>query len=151
VVEACWIEDEAAARRFRADVPEVAGTLSAEERKLLAHAARNNRTVAVRLLLESGLPVGVGGQHRGTPLHWAAYHGNADMIRAILKFNPDLDDTGNDFNGTPIEWAVHGSEHGWYARSGDYPQAIELLLQAGAKRPETIGGTPAVRAVLERP
>jgi hypothetical protein len=150
VVEACWIEDEAASRRFRADVSDVAGALSDEERKLLAHAARNNRTSAVRLMLESGLSVGVGGQHRGTALHWAAFHGNADMIREILKFAPDLDATNNDFNSTPIGWAIHGSEHGWYARSGDYPQAVELLLQAGAKRPETIGGNAAVREVLER-
>ena len=149
VVEACWIEDEAAARRFRADVPDVAAALSDEERKLPAHAARNNRTTAVRLMLESGLPVGVGGQHRGTALHWAAFHGNPDMIREILKFKPDLDAKDNDFNATPVGWAIHGSEHGWYARSGNYPEAVELLLQAGAQRPETIGGTAAVRAVLE--
>jgi len=150
VVEACWIEDEAASRRFGADVADVASALSGEERKLLAHAARNNRTVAVRLMLESGLPVGVGGQHRGTALHWAAFHGNADMIREILKFRPDLEATNNDFNATPIGWALHGSEHGWYASSGDYPKAVELLLQAGAKRPETIGGSAAVREVLQR-
>ena len=150
VVEACWIEDEVAARRFQAEVPDVAGGLSAEERKLLAHAARNNRTAAVRLMLESGLSVGVGGQHNGTALHWAAFHGNADMIGEILKFTPDLEAKNNDFNSTPLGWAIHGSEHGWYARTGDYPQAVERLLQAGAKRPETISGTAAVRAVLER-
>ena len=150
VVEACWIEDETAARRYRADVRDVAGALSVEEQKLLAHAARNNRTAAVRLMLESGLPVGVGGQHHGTALHWAAFHGNPDMIREILKFKPDLEATNNDFKATPIGWAIHGSEHGWYARTGDYPQAVELLLQAGAKRPAAIAGTAAVRAVLER-
>jgi hypothetical protein len=150
VVEACWIEDEDLVRRYRDDVPDVAGNLSAEEQKLLAHAARNNRTAAVRLMLESGLSVGVGGQHRGTALHWAGFHGNADMIREILKFNPDLEATDNDFNSTPLGWAIHGSEHGWHARTGDYPQAVALLLQAGAKRPAAIAGTAAVRAVLER-
>lgn len=149
VVEACWIEDEEAVRRFRTDVPDVVDGLSIEERKLVAHAARNNKTVAVRLMLESGLSVAVGGQHHGTALHWAAFHGNAEMIREVLRFSPDLEATNNDFNATPIGWAIHGSEHGWYARSGDYPQAIELLRQAGAKRPALIGGTAAVRAVLE--
>jgi len=150
VVEACWIEDDAAARRFRAETPGFPDGLPAEEQKLLAHAARNNQTAAVRLMLESGLPVAAGGQHNGTALHWAAYHGNPDMIREILKFKPDLEATDNDFKATPLGWAIHGSEHGWYARSGDYPAAVDALLQAGAKRPATIGGTPAVRAVLKR-
>ena len=101
-------------------------------------------------MLESGLPVGVGGQHHGTALHWAAFHGNPDMIREILKFKPDLEATNNDFKATPIGWAIHGSEHGWYARRGDYAQAVDLLLQAGAKRPAVIGGTAPVRALLER-
>ena len=38
----------------------------------------------------------------------------------------------------------------WYSRSGDYAKAVELLLGAGARRPETIGGSAAVREVLQR-
>ena len=150
VVEACWIEDEDAVARFRQDVPDVNSALEETDRTLVAHAARNNKTVAVRLMLECGIPVATGGQHRGTPLHWAAFHGNADMVRDILRYGPALDDTGNDFNGTPIGWAIHGSEHGWYAGTGDYPEAVRLLLDAGAKRPSQIAGTPEVRAVLQR-
>jgi hypothetical protein len=150
VVEACWVEDEDAVARFRRDVTDITSALDESDRRLIAHAARNNKTAAVRMMLECGLPVGTPGQHRGTPLHWAAFHGNADMVREILRFKPALDDTRNDFNGTPIGWAIHGSEHGWYARSGDYPRVVERLLDAGAKRPETIGGTPAVRATLQR-
>ena len=150
VVEACWIEDEDAVARFRQDVTDVNKALDPSDRTLVAHAARNNKTVAVRLMLESGLPVGAPGQHRGTPLHWAAFHGNADMVGDILRFTPDLDDTSNDFNGTPLGWAIHGSEHGWYSRSGAYPRVVELLLSAGAKRPSQIGGTAAVREALQR-
>ena len=150
VVEACWIEDEDAVARFRRDVTDINSALDDSDQRLIAHAARNNKTTAVRLMLECGLPVGIGGQHRGTPLHWAAFHGNADMVREILRFKPPLDDTSNDFDGTPIGWAIHGSEHGWYRGSGDYPRVVELLLSAGAKRPSAIGGTPAVRAVLQR-
>ena len=150
VVEACWIEDEDAVARFRRDVPDVNSGLEEADRTLVAHAARNNKTAAVRLMLECGLPVGTSGQHRATPLHWAAFHGNADMVREILRFEPPLDDTGNDFNGTPIGWAIHGSEHGWYSRAGDYPRVVELLLAAGAKRPAEIGGSPGVRAALQR-
>jgi ankyrin repeat protein len=150
VVEACWIEDEAAVARFREGKTDVNSELDDSEQTLIAHAARNNKTAAVRLMLECGLPVGTPGQHRGTPLHWAAFHGNADMVRDILRFKPALDDTANDFNGTPVGWAIHGSEHGWYARTGDYPRVVELLLAAGAKRPSAIAGTAAVREVLQR-
>jgi hypothetical protein len=150
VVEACWIEDEPSIAQFRQQVADVNGALDDRDRALIAHAARNNKTVAVRLMLECGLPVGTRGQHRGTPLHWAAFHGNADMVRDILRCGPALEDAGNDFNATAIGWAIHGSEHGWYARTGDYPLVVELLLQAGAKRPAQIGGTPAVREALQR-
>jgi ankyrin repeat protein len=150
VLEACWIEDESATRRFRAAVPDLAGALTVDQRQFLAHAARNNQTTAVRLMLECGLPVDSRGQHRGTPLHWAAFHGNADMVREILRFNPPLEATDQDFKATPIGWAIYGSENGWYASTGRHPEVVELLLGAGARRPETIGGTPAVREAMRK-
>ena len=150
VLEACWIEDEPHARQFRAAVPDLAGALDDRQRQLLAHAARNNKTAAVRLMLESGVPVDSVGQHQGTPLHWAAFHGNAEMVREILRFNPPLEATDHDFKAPPLGWAMHGSEHGWYVSTGNHAQVVELLLQAGAKRPATIGGTAAVRDVLQR-
>ena len=149
VVEACLLEDDARVRHFRAAVPDVAGSLDDAQRQLLAHAARNNKTAAVRLMLECRLPVSVTGQHEGTPLHWAAFHGNADMVRELLRFNPALEVTDRDFKATPLGWAIYGSEHGWYVSTGSHAQVVELLLQAGAKRPETLGGTVAVRAVLQ--
>lgn len=148
VLEACWIEDESATLRFRAAVPDFAAALSADQRQFLAHAARNNQTTAVRLMLECGLPVESTGQHRGTPLHWAAFHGNADMVREILRFKPPLEATDQDFKATPIGWAIYGSEHGWYASTGRHPEVVALLLGAGAQRPDAIGGTAAVREVL---
>ena len=38
----------------------------------------------------------------------------------------------------------------WYVSSGRHAETIELLLRAGAKRPQEIGGSPAVREVLQR-
>jgi len=91
------------------------------------------------------------GQHEGTPLHWAAFHGNAEMTRDILKYNPPLEQTDRDFKGTPLGWAIHGSERGWHAKTGDYSAVVELLLDAGAKLPgNSSKGTEAVRTVLRR-
>ncbi len=135
-------------RRYREAVPDVAGSLDGAQRQLLAHAARNNKTTAVRLMLECGLPVSATGQHEGTPLHWAAFHGNAKMVRDLLRFDPPLEATDRDFKATPLGWAIYGSEHGWYVSTGSHAEVVELLLQAGAKRPEALGGTAAVRDVL---
>ena len=149
VVEACWLEDESRARGYREAVPDVAASLDDAQRQLLAHAARNNRTTAVRLMLACGLPVSATGQHEGTPLHWAAFHGNADMVRELLRFNPPLDVLDREFKATPLGWAIHGSEHGWYVSTGRHAEVVELLLQAGATRPDAVGGSTAVRAALQ--
>jgi len=150
VAEACLIEDEGAARAFRAAVPSLADALSADQRQLIAHAARNNQTRAVALMLESGWPVDARGQHEGTPLHWAGFHGNLEMAREILRFKPPIEVTDRDFKATPLGWTIYGSENGWYVSSGQHAETVELLLRAGAIRPPAAGGNPAVRAVLQR-
>ncbi len=148
---ACWLADEKIVREMLAKQPRLVATLSASDRKHVAHAARNNRPAAVRTMLAAGFPVDATGQHEATPLHWAAFHGNAEMLREVLKYRPPLEQTDHDFKGTPLGWAVHGSEHGWHAKTGDYPAVVELLLTAGARPPENSAkGTEAVRAVLRR-
>jgi ankyrin repeat protein len=149
LVEACWLGDEARVRSLRAEAPSVADTLSDQERQLIAHAARNNRTMTVRLMLECGLPVDARSQHQATPLHWAAFHGNAEMTREILLRRPSLEALDADFKATPLGWAMHGSEHGWH-QTGDYALTVDLLLRAGAPRPAAISGSAAVREVLQR-
>lgn len=74
------------------------------------------------------------------------------MARIILARHPDLEASSPaSFNATPLGWAIHGSEHGWYSKTGDYAAVVEALLAAGAKRPEKIEGSEAVRAVLTGP
>lgn len=148
LLEACWAGDADAVATLRSSTSLRASDLAPEERILIAHAARNNRTDAVRLMLESGLPVDARGQHQATPLHWASFHGNPEMVRTILRFAPPLEATDADFKGTPLGWAIHGSEHGWYSQSGDYGATVTLLLQAGAVRPAETKGSAAVRAAL---
>ena len=71
------------------------------------------------------------------------------MTREILRYNPPLEAIDSDFQSTPLGWAIYGSVHGRYCRTGDYAATAELLLKAGAKLPEgTVGGAEAVKAVL---
>ena len=90
------------------------------------------------------------GQHGGTALHWAGFHGNAEMAREILRYNPPLELVDHDFDATPLGWATHGSEHGWHCRTGDYAGTVEAMLKAGAKPPDKTQGTDPVKAVLQR-
>jgi ankyrin repeat protein len=150
LLAACWQDDEQSAKALLREHPQLAASLVDAYGHHVADAARNNNAAAVRLMLAAGLPVAALGQHGATPLHWAAFHGNAEMTREILRHNPPLELSDADFNSTPLGWAIHGSEHGWYCRSGSYPSTVELLIQAGARVPDKIGGTEAVKALLRR-
>jgi ankyrin repeat protein len=150
LIAACWLHDSATFSSLRSQHPDIAQHLSEADRNEIAQAARNNDTQAALLMLEAGLPVTARGQHRGTPLHWAAWHGNLALVQALLRSNPPLEDAENDFHATPLGWATHGSEHGWHRHTGNYPAVVEALLEAGAKLPDTASGTDAVKEVLRR-
>ena len=72
------------------------------------------------------------------------------MVHTVLRHDPPLELIDADFQSTPLGWAIHGSEHGWNCRGGDYAGTVEALLKAGAKPPGEISGTEAVKAVLRR-
>jgi len=150
LIAACWLRDGETVAALIRHHPDIASHLSEAERDELAHAARNNDTQAALLMLEAGLPVSARGQHRGTPLHWAAWHGNLALVQALLRSNPALEDAENEFRATPLGWATHGSEHGWHCDTGDYPAFVAALLEAGAKPPEKVAGTDVVKEVLRR-
>ena len=150
LLNACWLHDETTVRSLLAQDPNLAGRLTPAGRRQLAHAVRNNDTPSARLMIEAGLPVDTYTQHHATPLHWAAWHGNAELVRLILQRKPSLDETNNDFKGTPVDWAVHGSENGWDRQNGGYAATLNALFDAGAPIPSRPGGTEAVQAVLRQ-
>jgi hypothetical protein len=127
LLNACWLHDEALARSLR-NTP-----LPAPAQRHLAHAARNNDLRAVELMLAAGLPVDAFSQHHATALHWAAFHGNVEMIRLLLPHYRDVNNADNEYKSTPLGWANYGSEHGWHREKGDYPACINALVEAGAK------------------
>ena len=150
LITACWLGDEATINSLLTAEPNLAARLREPERRQLAHATRNNDLPAVRLMLAIGLPVDARSQHNATPLHWAAFQGNAEMVELILRKNPSLEVTDADFNATPLGWAIYGSEHGWHPEQGNYAATVEALLRAGAKPPQEVSGSAEVRQVLLR-
>jgi ankyrin repeat protein len=150
LAQACELGDEETFRMLLDRHPELIRSLSDADRRKLVDAAQNNNLDAVKLMLGAGWPLDSRGQHRATALHWAAWHGNADMIREILRHDPPIDDADNDFHATPLGWATHGSENGWHRKTGDYASVVDLICAAGATLPKEITGTESVKAVLRK-
>lgn len=150
LIAACRLHDDETVAALIASDPGLAGRLSDDDRSEIANAARDDDDEAVSLMLRVGLPADARGQHGGTPLHWAAYHGNLEMTRALLAHDPPLEDVENDFKSRPIGWATHGSEDGWHKATGDYPGVVDALLAAGARPFDEPRGTEAVKAVQRR-
>lgn len=149
---ACERGEEEICRDMLARNPNLVKTLTSAEQRKLADAAQANNDAAVRLMLDAGWPADARGQHGATALHWAGFHGNARMARAILRHHPPLETPDADYNGTPLGWTIHGSSNGWHRDSGDYVATLEALLTAGAKIPagSADDASLAVRAVLGR-
>jgi ankyrin repeat protein len=150
LLNACWLHDEEMVNWLLVEHPTLATALSAASRRHLAHAARNNDIIAARLMLAAGLSVDTFSQHHATPLHWAAWHGNAELVRLILEQHPQLENADNDYKSTPLGWAIHGSENGWHRQTGDYGATVSALLDAGARFTGKVEGTEAVRDELRR-
>jgi ankyrin repeat protein len=148
---ACEIGDEAAFQQFLATNPDATKALSEEQKLKLPNAAENNNTTAVRLMLEAGWPVNTPGAAGATALHWAGFHGNAEMVREILRFHPALEQKSREYAGTALSWALYGSGNGWHRDTGDYVGAIRAFLEAGAElppHPEQLEPSDAVLEVL---
>lgn len=150
LLAACWLGEEARLNHVLVEESNFISNMREADLRQLAHAARNNNLSAVRLMLQIGLPIDACGQHEATPLHWAAFHGNAEMAELLLRHNPPLETLDKDFNATPLGWAMHGSEHGWHREAGNYGAVVEKLLRAGARPPEVAAGSAEVKQALQR-
>jgi len=87
-------------------------------------------------LLEHGVSVSdVLRPHKQTGLHWAAHGGHVDTVKALLKRHPPLDVRDASFDGTPLDWALHGwfeLRDGDAARREPFYEVVALLVAAGA-------------------
>jgi ankyrin repeat protein len=146
---ACEVGDEDLVRQLRATQPDLAAALTAGERRKLADAAQDENIPAVRLMLDAGWPPDARGQHNATPLHWAAFHGNRELTRVLLEHGAPVNVKGDEYNGTPLGWALHGSVHGWRAKTGDYAGTVAALLARGADAPPVTDGMQGAPAVID--
>jgi ankyrin repeat protein len=146
---ACELGDEAAFQELLARHPNLPQSLSEADRRRVTDAAQSNNTKAVRLMLAAGWPVDTRGEYNMTPLQWAAWFGNAEMVREILRYHPVLETNDNDHHITAVGSALHGSMNSWHRDTGDYVATVEALLAAGAKAPKVTDDLEASDPVRE--
>jgi ankyrin repeat protein len=138
VMHGLWLGDDDVADAELATNPALVQRAPAQVLRQVADAARNNNTAAVKAMLARGFPVTAVSQHGATPLHWAAFHGNPDMLADALRYGPPIEMRDRDFKGTAMGWAIQGATGHWHGIStAKHVACARLLLDAGAQVDET--------------
>ena len=141
--------NEALVQQIARQHPSAVAHLSADSAGRIAGAALRNNTRAVELLLAQGWPANATLDHNQTALHYAAWHGNVPMARALLAHKAAVNVFESEYGGSPLAWALHGSLHGWRRDQGDYPGVADALLAAGAAIPTPERPLAATEDVLK--
>lgn len=152
LLAACAAADRAAAEAVVAEHPDVVPSLTREQMRLVADKAHANDTAAVTLMLDLGFDARVPGPDEFEAIRWAAFHGNPEMARRLLRHRPPVNVPDPTYGGTLLDNCLYGALHGWSCERSpcDYPATVQLLIDAGERvRPEYLPtGLEDVDAVL---
>jgi hypothetical protein len=133
LLAACATANRAAAKAVVDAEPGVVAGLRRDQMRLISDRAHAGDTAAVALMLDLGFDARVTGPDYADALHWAAFLGNVQMVQALLQHNPPIGVRETSYNGTPLDWCVYGSLHGWRNDKGDFATTTRLLLDAGER------------------
>jgi ankyrin repeat protein len=149
LVQAAELGDESLAQRILEEHPTLFARLTPNAARRIIGATLRNNTRAVELLLAYGWPSGPALENNQTALHFAAWHGNLAIVRALLNHHAPVNIFETEHGGSPLGWALHGSLHSWERHKGDYPGVTLALLAAGANLPKPERPLEASEDVLE--
>jgi hypothetical protein len=153
LVQAAEVGDEARTQKIMQQHPGLPSRLPGNAARRIVGVAVRNNTRALELLLGYGWPSNVALENNQTALHFAAWHGNLAGVRALLKSGAPVNVFENQYGGSPLAWAIHGSLNSWEREKGDYVSVIESLFAAGATfvKPEyRLEATEEVLEVLRK-
>ena len=133
LLAACGAADRAMAERVVAEHPDVIRSLTRDQMGLIGDRAHANDTAAVALMLDLGFDALLPGPDDFEPIRWAAFHGNPEMTRRLLRHDPPINVRDRSYGGTLLENCLYGALHGWSCDSSpcDYAETVRLLLEAG--------------------
>jgi hypothetical protein len=147
-IGACLTADRRAARQLLADHPDLPDTLTDQDRAVIVEAAAARPAEAVALMLDLGFSPNTR-KFGEQPLHSAAYHGNAAVVRMLLDAGADVDARDARFDGTPLAFATVGSGE-QSGKPGDWIETVRLLVEAGASRQGVwISGKPPSEEITD--
>ena len=125
--------DRTAAEAVTAAHPGVVAGLARGQMRLIADKAHANDTAAVALMLDLGFDPHAPGPENAAAIWWAAFLGNADLVRLLLRHEPPIGVRDAKYHSTLLGWCLHGSLHGWRCKTGDFATTARLLLGAGER------------------
>jgi hypothetical protein len=132
LLAACAKGDRASAVALTAEHPDLVAGLPRDRMRLMADRAHANDTAAVTLMVDLGFDPLATGVDQWEPIRWAAFHGNAELVRLLLRHNPPLAVPDPTYGGTPLGQCLYGALCGWQRDKGDYATTVGLLLDAGS-------------------
>jgi ankyrin repeat protein len=133
LLAACAAADRPAAHAVVTAHPDVVRTLTNDQMRLVADRAHANDLAAVSLMLELGFNPMARGVDNWEPVRWAAFHGNAEMVKLLLRHDPPIGIPDPTYGGTLLGQCHYGSQHGWHRHTGDFETTARLLREAGER------------------
>ena len=115
--------------------PDIVANLPTSDLELLPRYCweTNTNYEAVRLMLDLGFPVAQTERSHGySPLHNAAWSGNAALVDLLISRGHPVDLVDPDYNSTPLGYAIHDCVVEKRHPEGDFAQVVESLLKAGS-------------------
>ena len=152
LLAACAAADRRAAAAIVDAHASIVASLTRDQLQLLPDRAHANDTAAVALMLDLGFDARAIGPSQWEAIRWAAFHGNPEMTRALLRHDPPLNTPDRAYGGTILGNCLYGALHGWSCETSpcDYPKTVRLLIEAGERvKPSVVPiGLEEVDAVL---
>lgn len=158
---ACLTADASGAHALVRAHPGLVAQLTNDDARAIFEAQLASDTEALQLMLSLDWPLDCESEWGGTPLHWAAWSGEALLVPQLIEAGAPINRRDARYGSSPVAWAAHGSRLSLRAGTADadrdYIAIVNRLLDAGAARAESINrwGEPpeslaseAVAAVL---
>jgi ankyrin repeat protein len=129
-IAACARGDEAAARAIQASHPDIVGSLSQAQLRLLPELAAQGCADAVKLMIRLGWPIATrGGDWDASALNKAVFRGDASLVRFLLEHGASWEERhgfGDNACGG-LSWASCNEPEG----EGDWLGCAEALVAHG--------------------